>query len=85
MDVSLPTFDIYQGTGATGALDVLIFFMKFFLMSGLKFTLSDVIYVLYMYFIYSIYRETFYGERTPDFVISCYLVLLFIIVTWIFF
>ena len=48
MDMSLPKFDIYQGTGAKDflknqTLDVLIFFKeKFCLMSGLKFTLPDV-------------------------------------------
>ena len=48
MDMSLPKFDICQGTGAKDflknqTLDVLIFFKeKFCLMSGLKFTLPDV-------------------------------------------
>ena len=40
IDICLPKFDLYQGTVA---LDVLIFFKKeFCLVSGLKFTLSDV-------------------------------------------
>ena len=83
---SLTTPIVAKGLKATQTLDVLIFFKKmFFLMSGLKFTLSNIIYVLYMYFIYFISRETFSGERIPDFVISCYLVLLYSIVTWIFF
>ena len=38
-----------------------------------------------MYFKYFIYIEAFYGEKTPDFVISSYLVLLSSIVTWNFF
>ena len=50
------------------------------------------LYVLYIYiyiYIYTLYIllyiYTFIHGRTPDFVISCYLVLLSSIVTWIFF
>ena len=51
METSLPKFDVYQGINpelqivlrVTQTLDVLIFFnKKFCLMSGLKFTLSEV-------------------------------------------
>ena len=48
MDICLPKFNIYQGTAepvlrAKITLDVLIiFFLKYCLMSGVKFTLFDV-------------------------------------------
>ena len=50
METSLPKFDVYQGINpelqivlrVTQTLDVLIFFNKFCLMSGLKLTLSEV-------------------------------------------
>ena len=48
IDICLPKFNIYQGTSepvlrATITLDVLFFFKKkYCLMSGLKFTVSDV-------------------------------------------
>ena len=47
MGSSLPKFDIYQGIApylrTTQTLDALIFLKKkFFLMSGLKFTMPDV-------------------------------------------
>ena len=42
------------------------------------------IYVCTRYTLH-VYRESSYGERTPDFAISCYLVLLSSIVTRIFF
>ena len=75
MDMCLAKFDIYQGTGAkivlkaTQILHVLIFFKK-------KFFLMSGLKFIHMYY---------YGERTLDFVISCYLVLLYSIVTCIFF
>ena len=64
MDMCLPKFDIYQGTVAPECFksltNIQIFFeRKFCLMSGLKFTLSDV--TLFLWQNLSVLKKNVFG------------------------